>query len=310
MNVLLIDANAVGYSANQTRKLTTGDGKPTQAIFHSIKAIWGLCKRYPGYKPYILWDAHCQWRFDLYPDYKGTRKRYKNQVEQREMYHEQRPDIERAFNLMGLIQIKHEGYEADDVAGVYASKIADIDDAKAVLYTGDKDWLQLVSDNVLWHDVHTDQRVSMKNFTRYTGYDSVAQFLTAKALQGDTSDNITGVGGIGEKAADAIMQHFGSVKSLLQAHRENGDFEKGQLPESMSRARNKINSFCNNEKGQLDILQRNLKLMNLHAIQSPSGGFFRTRATADLEAFTDFLMEFNMVSLVSKAETILNDIKG
>ena len=284
MKVILADGNAVGYSSQQTRRLTTNADEPTQAIFHSIKSVWGLKSRYKQHIPLFLWDSHTQWRYDILPEYKGKREEYKQQVEMREEYRQQRPYIQEALKLMGVIQIQHEGYEADDIAGVYSRKINSIDDAEAVLYTGDKDWLQLVGENVILHEIGSDKRVSLKNFQRVTGFSNPIEFLQAKALHGDGSDNISGVGGIGEKTADSLMQHFGSVKRLLKAHKENGDFAKGYFENSsLNRARNKINAFCNNEIGGIDLYKRNLKLMNLHQIQPPKTGFFRQHSKPDLE---------------------------
>jgi DNA polymerase I len=310
MKILLVDANAVGYSAQQARSLSTAAGEPTQAIFHAIKAMWNLQKRYKGFTPLVLWDSHARWRYDLLPDYKGKRDTYPKQIAMREEYRTQRPYIQEAFRLLGITQVQHEGYEADDIAGVYARKVTSMNDAQAVLYTGDKDWLQLVSEHVTWHDIATDKRVSITNFERHTGFANPIAFLQAKALHGDGSDNIAGVGGIGEKTADKLMQHFGSVKQLLLTHRAHGDFEKGYFAdESLNRARNKINNFCANTAQQHALFKRNLKLMNLHAIEPPTAGFFRHRVPADIDTFVAFCMRWEMSSLAAKAELIVNDFE-
>lgn len=311
MKVLLIDGNAVGYHAQQARPLKTADGEPTQAIFHSIKALWNLKKRYPDHTPLCLWDAHCQWRYDILPEYKGKRDNDERQRLMREEYREQRPAIKEAFDYMGITQVEHEGYEADDIAGLYARKVACLDDSSAVLYTGDKDWLQLVSENVIWHDIRTDKRVSLKNFSRETGFDNPSQFLQAKALHGDGSDNIGGVGSIGEKTADKLLQHFGSVKALLRYHKDNGDFEKGDFEDAgLNRARKHINNFCNNTNGGIELYKRNLKLMNLHSIDPPDKGFFRKRSKPSLDSFSELCARYDMTTLVTRAEQIINDMEG
>lgn len=309
MKVILADGNAVGYSSQQTRALTTNAGEPTQAIFHSIKSVWTMKARYKDFSPLFIWDSHTQWRYDLLPEYKGKREEYKQQVIMREEYRAQRPFIQEALTLMGITQVQHEGYEADDIAGVYARKINSMDDAEAILYTGDKDWLQLVGENVIWHEIGSDKRVSLKNFQRVTGFSNPLEFLQAKALHGDSSDNISGVGGIGEKTADSLIQHFGSIKALLQAHKAHGNFEKGYFENaSLNRVRNKINAFCNNDANSIDLYKRNLKLMNLHQIKPPKSGFFRQKKQPDLEGFKDFCMRWEMISLVDKAERIFTDL--
>lgn len=310
MKVILTDGNAVGYQSQQAGKLTTADGRPTQAIFHSIKAMWNLKRRYKQHIPYVLWDSHCQWRYDLLPEYKGKRDTYPQQIQMRKEYREQRPFIKEAFNLMGIPQVEHEGFEADDIAGVYATKIESMIGSEAVLYTGDKDWLQLVAENVIWHDLHTDKRVGVKNFERETGFETVTQFLQAKALHGDTSDNIGGVGGIGEKTADKLIKNFGSVKALFEHHAKYGDFEKGDMADpSLDRKRKAINAFCNDTDNGKALLLRNLKLMNLRTITPPEKGFFRKQSKPDLDGFIEFCTEHEMTTLITKAERIFKDLE-
>lgn len=305
MKVILTDGNAIGYHASNTRKLTTADGEPTQAIFHSIKMLHNARLTFRDFTPMILWDSHAKWRYDLLPEYKGKRETNEKQIAMRQEYRAQRPAIQKAFKLMGFTQVQHEGYEADDIAGVYSRRIAGMSDAEAILWTGDKDWAQLVAENVTFLDMHTDKRIGVKNFEREFGVETVSQFLQAKALVGDGSDNINGVPGIGEKTALALMKHFGSVSALLRHHKANGDFDKGDLPDPMNRMRKAINAFCNNEDKRQQLLQRNLKLMNLHAIDPPStGAFLRERQAPDLEGFKSFCIEYELTTLYQKADKI------
>ena len=316
MKIILVDGNAVGYHASSTRKLSTEDGRPTQAIFHSIKSIWALTRRYPEHRVLILWDSHCQWRYDLLPEYKGKRETNPKQIAQREEYRAQRDAIKEAFRLMGLTQVAHEGYEADDIAGVYARKVAALPDAEAILYTGDKDWIQLVAENVLWHNIDDDKIIGVKNFQRETGFPDVSSFIQAKALHGDGSDNISGVGRIGDKTAQAIINHFGSVKRMLSKYSDTengfvkGDFAGLEEEATLNRALKPINRFCSNEEGGLDTYKRNLKLMNLHTIKPPKGGhFFRQKLKPHLEGFKSFCLEYELTTIYGKAEKIFNDLE-
>jgi 5'-3' exonuclease len=311
MKASFTDGNAVGYAAQNAKKLTNSSGEPVQAIFHSIKSMWNLGNRLKGYTPFVLWDTHCQWRYDIYPEYKGKRDTYPKQIQMREEYRLQRPLIQEAFKLLGIRQVQKEGYEADDIAGIYSKKFRAMpinEGHKAVLFTGDKDWLQLVHENVVWHEVVGHKTISMKNFEKETGLPTTKGFLESKILQGDSSDAITGVGGIGALTADPVILHFGSIRQMISAYKSGGPFLRGALPEHLSRARNKINSFCNNEKGQHAILKRNVSLMNLMNVKAHDGKLDMTLEKPNKEGFIDFCLEHELVTLADKAERIINEI--
>jgi 5'-3' exonuclease len=308
MNLLLTDANGVGYYGNNKRILKDPDGEPVQAVFESIKYMWSMARRHSDYTPLILWDETAQWRYDLHPEYKGKRDVYDKQKESRAMYKKQRPDVELAFDLMGFTKVRHAGFEADDIAALYARKIASNPSHKAKMLSSDHDWMQLIADNVDWISIQHERQVSKRSFYRETGYETVGQFVQDKALVGDTSDNICGVGGIGEKTAKKIITHFGGVKAFLQHHRANGDFTKESLPDEFSRDINKMNTFCNSKDG-IKIFKRNLALMNLHNIDKPDTPFTRVQNEPDKIGFIDFCMDRGFTSLVTKADQIFQDLE-
>ena len=313
MKATFIDGNAVGYAAQNSKSLTNSQGDPIQAVFHSIKSMWNLANRFVGYTPFVLWDTHCQWRYNIYPDYKGKRDADPKQKKMRDEYRLQRPLIQEAFKLLGIRQVQKDGYEADDVAGIYAKKFKEMpigQGHKAILFTGDKDWLQLVHENVSWHGVVGHKTISMNNFERETGFSTTKKFLEAKILHGDPSDTITGVGGIGETIAPKLINHFGSIRAMQSAFNINGEFTKLNLPTGLTRSRNKINSFCLNEKGQHEMLKRNLRLMNLLNVKPHDGKLDMTLQKPDKEAFTDFCLNNEFVTLADKASRIINEINN
>ena len=231
----------------------------------------------------------------------------------REEYRKQRPLIKEAFKHLGILQYEAEGYEADDLAGHLASKFNEKDESpnlEAVMITGDKDWLQLVGNNVKWISNHDNRVVTKAGFKKETGCDTPAQFLQLKALAGDSSDAITGVGGIGETVAPRLMNHFGSVQSMLKAHKEVGEFTKENLPEELARSRKKLNDFCNNSDSQHEKLKRNLKLMNLRSIRLSKDEITTIQSNPDKDKFIDFCHDLELLTLAERADIIFKTIAG
>ncbi|NQZ54729.1 MAG: 5'-3' exonuclease [Piscirickettsiaceae bacterium] len=268
--VILIDGNSLGYASHHTTKLHVGD-QEVQAIFHCIKTMRKLLRTYSSYTPIILWDKHTQWRFDLHPMYKDGRDDTPEKVAERKAYHDQKPYIFKCLHLLGIGQLSAEEYEADDLAGYLTKHFTD-QDIKVMLVTGDQDWIQLVSDKCVWYDTIRDKTVNANNFAEFTGYINAQYFVEGKALQGDGSDTIPGVGGIGAKGAPEFIMQYGGVARFLQLA------DEGKLPEKLPKV---ISRFANNEVppaskkyGELlpvrDGFERNMKLMDLRNAKKPS----------------------------------------
>lgn len=215
---VIIDGNAVGYAAHYATKLLSGDLQ-TQAIFGFIKTVRVLRTTYPDHKMVCLWDGKAAWRFDICPEYKSTRSNDPKKLAIRSAYTEQRPYIARAINHLGIRQITAFTHEADDLAGLLVKQLTtDKPDNEIVLITGDGDWIQLIRPNVTWRDLRDDSKIiTMNNLMDKTGFATPFGFLEGKALQGDTSDDIPPVGGIGEKGAPLFIAEFGSVRKFWQA---------------------------------------------------------------------------------------------
>lgn len=299
---IIIDSNAVGYMANGTRTLTNGDGEQTQAIFQSIKQVVKLRRDHPKAKLVCLWDEHCQFRFDIYPEYKGKRNDNPKVAAEREMYRQQRPHIKTALEHLGVTQLSHPGLEADDVA-YWLSKALAEKGVKVLLVTGDKDWLQMVSPLIHWYSLNSEKTVTPNNFEQETGFKTTSLFLQQKFLTGDASDCINGVGGIGDKTAADLLNHFGGITKVIQAYKNDGPFTKENLPAELSRARNKINAFCANEAGGIDILKRNIALMDLSKSPKPKN-MTPVKGKFNKDAALIFFEDFGFMSLVKAIDDI------
>lgn len=216
-DVILVDANAIGYAAQYVTKLYSG-GMQTQAIFNFIKVMRDLRTRYPKALINVLWDGKTEWRYALLPTYKGDRRIDPKAQAEYEAYVKQRPYISKMLECLGVLQITSYVHEADDLAGIFVERYQSKDpNRKILLLTGDRDWLQLLRPNVVWQDLRDDSRVvKFPEFFEKTGYRSPYAFLQGKALTGDASDCISGCGGIGDLTAPQILAEYGSINKFWQ----------------------------------------------------------------------------------------------
>lgn len=250
---LIIDGNSLGHAHHNATKLTVGEMQ-TQAIFGMVKSARLLAENYPGWNQVVLWDGKADWRFAIHPEYKGNRKaKDEKQQAHKEAYKAQSPFVRKALQLIGVRQILVSNLEADDMAGVMVRH----GKGDIVLVSGDRDWLQLVGPNVIWFDPIRDYRVGVGNFTEFTGYFSPREFLEGKALMGDTSDNIPGVGGIGEKGAPEFLAQFKSVENFFK-----------QVDDGTFVPKKKAHQNLASPEGRA-AFERNLRLMNLLDAPNP-----------------------------------------
>jgi DNA polymerase-1 len=214
MKYNIIDANSIGYAAQGSPKLTSG-GMQTQAAFGFLRTMREMRIRFPEHVPLVLWDGKADWRFKLHPLYKSNRDTDPKKVAERDAYALQRPYIQRALSALAVKQVTVSTHEADDMAGYFVRTLAADPKNEILLSTGDGDWLQLVRKNVSWRDNRDDAKfITADNFYEKTGCLTPFAFLECKILQGDTSDVISGVGGIGEKGAPEFIAEFGSVREF------------------------------------------------------------------------------------------------
>lgn len=222
-NLRLIDGNSVGRAAHAATKLTAGSLQ-TQAIFNVVKASrdWVMDS---AFRPLVLWDGRAEWRYELYPEYKGKRNDTPEKIADREAYNAQKPILIKMLGLLGIKQVMVGTEEADDLAGYFIRlQRARSPGAKIKLTTGDEDWAQLLGEGVEWQDHRKrDKILTLDNLFDKTGYRTPYAFLEGKALTGDKSDNIAGVGGIGDKKAPEFLAEFGSVREFWRRV-DSGEF--------------------------------------------------------------------------------------
>lgn len=286
--LVLIDGNAITHAQMHAPKLISA-GQQTQAIFGTIRACAATYREYPNAKILFLWDGVPEYRKSLYPDYKGNRAAQTPAEEaEKEEYKRQAKLVREGLYYLGVPQVQPADMEADDIAGITVVKKRATH--KIRLVTGDKDWLQLVDKNVTWYDPIRELTVTEANFEEVSGFKNPIDFVQAKALMGDKSDNITGVGGIGEVGAKALLEQYGSVQGFFEAF-DRGEVKKGK----------KLIEFGDNTNGGRDRFALNMKLVDLTlAPETPNIKVYN--AQPDFQKFYDFCARLSFASILSKYE--------
>ncbi|MGI1988647.1 hypothetical protein [Shewanella glacialipiscicola] len=295
--IIIVDANSVGYAGQHSADLKTGD-LPTQAIYNTLANLRALKSKHKEANFMYLWDDRAQFRFDLLPDYKGKRENTPEKVKAKEEYHAQQPYIKKLLGYMGIPQLRHAGYEADDLA-FYLCKLFVARGYEVVLVTSDKDWLQMLDKNVTWFDPRMDRYCTIETFQEFTGFNTIRKFTDSKSLLGDKSDNIDGISGIGEKACSLIFNKWDSVVDMVKEHRALGGFTKENIGPDFSRFINKMNALCSNQDGLLKQFKRNCQLMDL-SLCPPITGLKFEKTSKDPEAFFDLCAELAFQSIMRK----------
>ncbi len=215
MKLLVIDGNSILNRAFYgVRMLTTKDGKFTNGIFGFMNILLGMLEEYKPDSVAVAFDVKSPtFRHEMYDAYKGTRKPAPAELI------EQFPTLKELLGYLGFAVVEKPGYEADDILGTLSAACGK--DDFCYIATGDRDSLQLVRDNV---NVLLATTKMGKSTTVKYDTDKIKevygvtpeQLIDIKAIQGDTSDNIPGVAGIGEKGAAELIQKFGSIENIYE----------------------------------------------------------------------------------------------
>jgi DNA polymerase-1 len=199
-HLILVDGNNLGFAGMASPRLSAGDTN-TQATFTVIKKLRNLFLDNPNALIMVLWDGR-SWRKDIYSDYKGKRETTDKQVEARQAYYEQKASLIDGLRYLGMTQCSASNMEADDLAEIYSRKWKG---DKVTLFTGDKDWLQLIDERTSWIDPILDRQCNHLNFKAFTGFEDTEQFVEAKCILGD-KDEVPGLKGIGPKTLAQVYE--------------------------------------------------------------------------------------------------------
>ena len=217
--IVLIDGHSIINRAFYgVPDLTNKDGLHTNGIFGFVNILFKILEEEkPDYLTVAFDVKHPTFRHEMFAEYKGTRKGMPQEL------HEQVPVLKDLLSAMGIKIMELPGYEADDLLGTVAKR-SEEKGMDVLVVSGDRDLLQIVTDQIRVCIPKTK-----RGTTEYEMYYTKdvqekygllpLQIIELKALMGDSSDNIPGVPGIGEKTATAILQQFENVENA-HAHLE------------------------------------------------------------------------------------------
>lgn len=233
--VVLVDGNnllfrsyyATAYSGNFMKN---SKGFPTNALYGFINMINKIINDEKPLYMLVAFDKGKTFRHDKYEDYKAGRIEMPNELKV------QFPVAKEILTKLGIKWFEIDNYEADDIVGTLAKMIDEENDYKGLIVSSDKDLLQLISDKVIMKMLKSKDYIMMTKETFFEMYGlEPEKMIDIKALQGDSSDNIPGVKGIGEKTALKLLQDYGSLEGVY----DNVAYIKGAVATKLINGREK-----------------------------------------------------------------------
>lgn len=235
--LLIIDGNSIMnrafYGIMNTKALMSADGTYTNAIYGFLAILFKELEDLEPEYIAVAFDLKAPThRHNMYKEYKGTRHAMPEELAQ------QMPIIKEILRDMNITIIEKEGYEADDVLGTI-SKLAEKEGIKTTILSGDRDTFQLASKNITIRIPRTKM-----GKTETEDYDEAKieeeygikpeQLIQVKGLMGDTSDNIPGVPGVGEKTALKLIKEYQNIDKLYEELESGNTTIKGALKEKLT----------------------------------------------------------------------------
>ena len=252
--LVLIDGNSIMnrafYGIMGSKALTTKDGRYTNAIYGFLAILFKLIEdENPKYMAVAFDLKALTARHKLYEGYKANRKGMPDELA------EQMPVIKDILRAMNIDIIEKEGYEADDVLGTL-SRYGEKQGLDVVILSGDRDTFQLATDKVSIRIPRTkggkaETDIFDRNKIIETYGIEPKQLIDVKGLQGDSSDNIPGVPGIGEKTALSLIQKFNSIENLYDLVDKGEAGLKGKQKENIEN--NKEMAFLSKTLGTINL---------------------------------------------------------
>jgi 5'-3' exonuclease len=235
----------------------SNDGQYTNGVFTMMASMLKVIKNQKPTHMAVAWDLtkESTFRKKLYPDYKGHRKSL-------------RPELGSQFSLaqkvlkeMDIAEFVFEEYEADDILGTLARRFED--DIRVTIWTKDQDSLQLINENVrVWlitskcSEMYEQLGISTKQLNIPTGVfeyttDYIEQFygvspiqiIDRKAIEGDASDNIPGINGVGEKTVIPLLQEFKTVEGIYDFIEDSSEKDIKEMFKTLGITRSPLSKF-------------------------------------------------------------------
>ena len=251
--LVLIDGNSIMnrafYGIMGSKALTTKDGKYTNAIYGFLAILFKLLEDEKPEYIAVSFDLKAPTeRHKLYEAYKANRHGMPNELA------EQMPIIKEVLKAMNIDIVEKEGYEGDDIIGTL-SKYGEEKGLEVIILSGDRDTFQLATNNVKIHIPRTkagktETEIFDRNKVKEVYGIEPKQLIEVKGLQGDTSDNIPGVPGIGEKTALSLIQKYETIDNLYKKLEAGESDLKGKQKEKIEK--NKELAYLSRTLGEIN----------------------------------------------------------
>ena len=234
--LVLIDGNSIMnrafYGIMGSKMLMTKDGKYTNAVYGFLAIMFKILDDIKPEYLAVAFDLKGPTaRHELYKEYKANRHGMPNELA------EQMPVIKEVLRAMNIDIIEKQGYEGDDILGTLA-KYGEKQGLEVTILSGDRDTFQLASDHITIRIPRTKAgKTETEDYNRAKVFEEYGlepeQLIEVKALQGDSSDNIPGVPGIGPKTAISLIQRYHTVAELYEKVEAGEDDLKGKQRENI-----------------------------------------------------------------------------
>ena len=251
--LILIDGNSIMnrafYGIMGSKMLTTKDGKYTNAVYGFLAILFKILEDIQPQYIAVAFDLKGPTaRHEMYEGYKANRHGMPEELAQ------QMPMIKEVLRAMNIDIIEKQGYEGDDILGTLA-KFGEKQGLDVTILSGDRDTFQLASDHITIRIPRTKAgKTETEDYNRAKVIEEYGlepeQLIEVKALQGDTSDNIPGVPGIGPKTAISLIQKYHTVKELYEKIEAGEDDLKGKQRENI--VNNKEMAELSRKLGEID----------------------------------------------------------
>ena len=252
--LLLIDGNSIMnrafYGIMGSKMLTTKDGKYTNAVYGFLAIMFKIMEDLNPEYMAVSFDLKAPTaRHKMYDKYKANRHGMPDELK------EQMPMIKEVLRAMNIDIVEKEGYEGDDILGTLA-KYGENQGLDVVILSGDRDTFQLATNKTTIRIPRTKAgKTETEDYNRTKVIEEYGlepkALIDVKGLQGDTSDNIPGVPGIGPKTAVSLIQRYGTVEKLYEAIEKGEDDLKGKQKENI--VSNKEMAFLSKKLGEIDV---------------------------------------------------------
>lgn len=303
--LVLIDGNSIlnraFYGILGNKMLTTPDGKYTNAVYGFLAIMFKVMDDLKPEYMAVAFDLKSPTaRHKMYEGYKATRKGMPNELA------EQMPIVKDILEKMHITIIEKEGYEADDILGTLAKK-AEKKGMEVTIVSGDRDTFQLATKKIAIRIPHT--KMGKTETDTYKEDEIIEkygvkpkQLIEVKGLMGDTSDNIPGVPGVGEKTALNLIKEYRSIEKIYETIEKYPNAIKGKLKERL--LENKDLAFLSRTLGTINIeVPLEEKVSDLKLVEWDKEGVLEIFKTLNFNRFIErFSLDNNTILPDKKIE--------